>query len=386
MGAAADVLGQGLTAIEGAGSQALKFGGDVLGGIGKEAMALPGQIEHGIEGLFGMNKGAGATGANTGPTGASMTNVVPNVEKAAGAVVTPGASSIVAADPAMLNVDPTKVLGDTSNLSTNLFASPTGGPTDQLSAYTMNAPKTLGATVTPPSSILERPAAAPAEAAITPADVMSGRATNPMANPLDQAIGQLRQPYQNIGHVTDLAHQPNAVQGLINNLMGGDTLKYALPAGMLAMNIANATKTPPGVKAMKEEMARAQGERNMLGARTAAEQAGQLPQAAQDTVDRAVQQNIAGIRQKYAAAGMSGSSAEQADIANAQAQGLQESFALGQSMAAQGLQQITGADATVSRLLEQILSAETAQGSELGNTLAELAFMSAGGNPFGRSK
>jgi hypothetical protein len=81
---------------------------------------------------------------------------------------------------------------------------------------------------------------------------------------------------------------------------------------------------------------------------------------------------------------MSGSSAEQADIANAQAQGLQESFALGQSMAQQGLQQVTQDQGTINTLLAQILNAQTAQDSELGNTLSELAFMSAGGNPFGR--
>jgi hypothetical protein len=81
---------------------------------------------------------------------------------------------------------------------------------------------------------------------------------------------------------------------------------------------------------------------------------------------------------------MSGSSAEQADIANAQAQGLQESFALGQSMAAQGLQQVTQDQGTINTLLAQILNAQSAQDTELGNTLAELAFMSAGGNPFGR--
>ena len=367
----AAALEQGLTAI---GNEAMALPGQIAdfgGALGKEALALPGQAMQGLEGLFGMNKGAGATGAATGPTGASMTNVVPSVEKAAGAVsAAPGASAVASADPAALNFnfDPTK------------FAQSSGVGSD---CVPMGVAPTQAASIgAPATAAAATPAVAPTAAAAPVADefashMLNANAGAQSADPMMAKLG-LQSPF------AAAAPTAGGVQGLVNNLMSPGVLKYAIPAGLAGLDIANATKSPPGVKAMQQELARAQGEKSMLGARTAAEQAGQLPQAAQDTVDRAVQQNIAAIKQRYAAAGMSGSSAEQADIANAQAQGLQESFALGQSMAQQGLAQVTQDQGTINTLLAQILNAQSAQDTELGNTLSELAFMSAGGNPFGR--
>ena len=112
---------------------------------------------------------------------------------------------------------------------------------------------------------------------------------------------------------------------------------------------------------------------NTYGSEAQAEQQGLLPAGAEALVQNNLNAKIAAIRTNYAKSGMSGSSAEIQDINAAKSQALADTFAVGQSMAQQGLQELQSATGQESSLLNYILAAETAQNTQLGNALASFA-------------
>lgn len=83
---------------------------------------------------------------------------------------------------------------------------------------------------------------------------------------------------------------------------------------------------------------------------------GVLPPGAEASVDQALQADIANIKSRYASMGMSGSSSEQQDIANAQQTAAANKFSLAQSAAQTGLNEVGVTQNAYSTLIKDQLN------------------------------
>lgn len=143
--------------------------------------------------------------------------------------------------------------------------------------------------------------------------------------------------------------------------------------GILGYDVAQGSKTPAEVKQLQALQTQEQGIANNETALAEGGQNGQLTAGASAMLNQNLASNQAAIRAHYASMGMSGSSAEQEDLAAAQQSNLAQRFQLGQQLAQTGFSEASAASGESSSLLQAILQQETAQGSELGNLLAEFA-------------
>lgn len=98
------------------------------------------------------------------------------------------------------------------------------------------------------------------------------------------------------------------------------------------------------------------------------EATGQLPPGAESAVSQALASDIANIKARYAALGMSGSSAEQQDIATAQAQSAANQFALTQQATQTGLSAAGITEDVYTQLVQNQLSRQ----QQLQNAFASL--------------
>jgi len=166
------------------------------------------------------------------------------------------------------------------------------------------------------------------------------------------------------------ASTPAASRGLFGN---NPALQTALGTGVVGLDLLKGLQTPPGVSSLKDLAGQ---EKNLATAGQAQEWAGNngvLPAGANAKVQQNLNASIAAIKSNYAKMGMSGSSAETADINAAQQAALAETFQIGQGLAQQGLSEVTSATGLEGTLLGQILQAETAQDTALGQSLAGFA-------------
>jgi hypothetical protein len=170
--------------------------------------------------------------------------------------------------------------------------------------------------------------------------------------------------------------------GVLSQIFGGGkggVIPDILKAGLFGLDIANASKPPPGLDALKK-LATTQGDlAKTFSAEAGAESQGLLPGGATALIQQNLSAAIAGIQSRYAQMGMSGSSAEIQDINAAKQQALAEQFQIGHGLAQEGMQEVQSASGLQATLLNQILAAETAQGTELGNVLAQFAGATADG-------
>ena len=372
-----DVLKQGLTAAEGFGGDVVKGVGDIGGAIGKEAMALPGQVE----GLFGMspkdptgvsasgnpiaNAAAGGVNGSVGPSGV-----------AAAAAGTSGAGSAASAAPFDLNYGSSPItapqipagpasIGSTPALSgaadiQGLQLGPGGAPLP-----TSYSPS--GASGMPDASGYMREAAAGAANPVVGAPQIGGG-----TDALTHALSTMTGP----GGAATAAH-PNALQSLLHTLTQPDMLKMELPGALFGLNALNAMKPTSQEKAMKSELANAQrlrtGEQNLL----TSEQNGYLPSALQQGIDLREQQAEAAVRQRYDQAGMSGSTAEAADIAAAKTDAALQTFQEAQSLIGQTGQLLGGYNSEVGQYMSSLFAAEAARDAALRQSI--VGFLSAAG-------
>ena len=349
----ADQLGSALSGVMGQaqnlGGEALKGIGDIGGAIGKEAMALPGQIGD----LFGGGKQA-PTGITAGgdPTvnlGAASPNGTPGAIGASAASAMPGAATAASADPASLNAPP---------------------PIDAALAGLANNGAGPAGSVTPPSMDALQQGLAAASADPMAARIASG---SPAASSGDPMADRLGPP----GAFSAQGAPPNAIKSLIHTLTQPEMLKMELPGALYGLNAINAMQ-PSGVeKTMKAQLANAEGQQSLTQRQLAAEQSGQLPQQIQQAVDLKAKQAEAAIRQRYAQAGMSGSAAEAADIANAQAEAQVQAFQEAQAMVGQTAQILGGYDTEVSQYLSNLFTTESARDAALRQSIT--GFLSAAG-------
>lgn len=100
---------------------------------------------------------------------------------------------------------------------------------------------------------------------------------------------------------------------------------------------------------------------------------GNIPGPALSALERKLKKKEAEIRDRYAAMGMSGSTAEAQDLAAAKDATSEEQFAIGQQMAQTGLQEVANLTGQSSSIYEILMQAQLTKDSELGNALAAFA-------------
>jgi hypothetical protein len=170
---------------------------------------------------------------------------------------------------------------------------------------------------------------------------------------------------------------PESDPGFIERLMGrggeGDWMRNIIPGGMLAYQVWRGNQPIPGVENLRNMAGSLASQSEAGGNMIAQAIQGNLPGPARSAVQQALRAAQTTIRGKYSELGMSGSTAEMQELADAELRSVALRFQIGQQMAQTGLQQVAGNNSLAAQLYAAILSAETQRGSELGDALAAFA-------------
>lgn len=172
--------------------------------------------------------------------------------------------------------------------------------------------------------------------------------------------------------------------GIISSLLGttpgtgvlgtGITLPQLLSGLGLGGSLLQGNKLPPGADQLQKLAdSNQQLVNNQLMPTALANQQGNINGQALSAIDRRLQKSEAGMREKYAAMGMTGSTMEQEDLAGLRANAQDQVFAEGQQMATTGLQTaatLTGQDATI---YNELMQAQVQQDEELSKAIAAFA-------------
>lgn len=171
--------------------------------------------------------------------------------------------------------------------------------------------------------------------------------------------------------------------GNVTNLSGDlpslSTVGTVLSGGELAAKVLGGQPNPPGYNNIESEAQKLQGQGANL---TSYLHKGTLPPGVQQGLTQAGDAAKAAIRSQYASRGMSGSSAEQQDLANVditlQTQGAQ--------IATNLLQQGVSEENLAASLYGQLMNVSLEQDAELGNAITGFAVAASGGGlPIQRS-
>lgn len=155
--------------------------------------------------------------------------------------------------------------------------------------------------------------------------------------------------------------------------LGHFLTRTALPGAMLGYQIMQANNGFPG-QGRLESMARDRLQQSRAMEQGAIEAMnGHLPSSAEAGVQQGLRAAQATIRSRYANMGLSGSTMEADDLANAELQAESMRFQIGQQMAQTGLTAAGNANSTASALYELIMNGMIQQGTQLGNALAAFA-------------
>lgn len=217
-------------------------------------------------------------------------------------------------------------------------------------------------------------------------DPSFGSVQAPNAMTAAQAGPQLTQPTA-IGALTGApGADVKPTGGILAQLFGGgaggaggaggghsDLIQKLLGTGLIGMDLIKATQKPAGVGALEQLAGQDKGLAKSFGAQAQGEAEGILPAGAQALIQNNLNANTAAIKTKYSQMGMSGSSAEVQDLNAARSQALAQTFAIGNQLSTQALNEVTSASGQEASLLQAIMSAETAQGTEIGDQLAQFA-------------
>lgn len=337
--------------------------------------------------------GSGGAGADAGLGGLSF----------GGGLADAGAAATGAgADPGIggTSTNPFAGLG---NVLGGLFGSPTSAPGTDIGA-TATTPLTpaatpaapdLGSAVTPGAVSGAAAAANPVPNASGTPDLMGGPAITPpptdatattpsatAAAPGVTSVGQLSEPSITGGAPSSLMTKLFGTGGGAGSpsLLGkGGILPQLVGGGAIIKDLASAGQLPKGSNQLLSEAGTQAGLAKSYAAQAEGEGQGILPAGAQALVQQNLDANVAAIKTKYAGLGMSGSSAETQDINAARNQALAQTFAIGQSLAQSGLQEVTSSSGLEANILNQIMNAETAQNTQLGDALASFAGASVDG-------
>lgn len=265
-----------------------------------------------------------------------------------------------------------------------------GAPSPAADAGGFGLTSALSQAISPPAPTIPAPQASPAASPASAATSIPNASGAIDASSVSPGFGvsTSTDPTQGTGFGVDPNAQPDTgpISGHpanqnspIAKLLGGgqggiaNILKTALGTGVLGYDIYKGTQTPPQVKALQALEGQQAGLAKTFASEAQAENQGILPSGAEQFIDQSLNAEVAAIRSKYAQLGMSGSSAEVQDINAAKNQALALRFQIGQQLASQGLNEVNAATGEQDSLLQAILTAETQQGSALGDALAQFA-------------
>lgn len=398
-------------AISGADVGAGAEGGALLGGaqLGSTLGISGSTIGETLGGAVGGAAGSGATGTNPlagglqgGLTSAIASQLVGTPTSA------PQTGGSLAATAAPASVAPSSTsLGDFSQAApvTNVTSSDLPAPGTSLSQYAPTGqPNTLtGGTQDLINSFANQQAAnTPVTDALNPKVIADMNAAAGGTDPTltQQSLGsQLFNSNAPVAQTSnDIpqnlaggggANAPAAAQGnsLLNAIKGTDSWGTALGnnLSMIPSLAGLGLAAVQGNKTLKGQNQVA-GEANQLAAQgqqlQSYLQSGTLPPGTEQSINEASASAVAAIRSKYAAMGMSGSSAEQQDIANAEAQAASQGTDIAMNLLKTGINE----SGIASNLYNNILQTSLGQSKELSNVGSSFfSSLSGGGKPIANS-
>lgn len=155
-----------------------------------------------------------------------------------------------------------------------------------------------------------------------------------------------------------------------------------LGLGLLGAGLGAAGNAGGGTSGLQDQVQQQAGQSqalaNTLNNKAMAGLSGDIGGKGMSYISRMVRNAQAAIRQKYAAMGMSGSTAEQSDLNEAVQKGVDEQFKIGQQQATAGLQAAAMLSGQSAQAYLALLNAATQKGTALGNSLANFTGAVAG--------
>jgi hypothetical protein len=149
--------------------------------------------------------------------------------------------------------------------------------------------------------------------------------------------------------------------GLLSSLGGARTL---LTAGELGANLLRGNQAVAGENELKAAAAQDTAQGQQLESYLSS---GTLPPGAQAAINQATEAAKATIRSQYASMGMTGSSAEAEDIANATVAGVTQATNLATQLYSTGMQQYTDGTTLYSNIMTQSLQNDNDLSAAIGN-------------------
>lgn len=363
---------------------------DLLGVTqGAGSIAGPGTIGGDISSLFsstglspGVASGNPTAAANvSGSTANAMPTAPTSTGTGGGAVGGPGAGAASLSAPASVGAggaggDAT-FSPDTGNTQLNSLlkgfsAEQTAGQpvTDALSQQVISASNAASPGGTDVS--LNQPGAI---SGLTGSAVPQSAAAAGAATGAGAAAGQGNTGLNLLKSLTGSGNQ--GVGGAFNSFLGANA-NLAVPAGILGYEALSSGKEPKGTNELRSEAGQIMTQGSQLQSYI---QNGTLPPGFQGAIQQNLSAQQAAIKSRYAAQGMSGSSAEQQDLQNAAVQSQAQSAELAMGLLSQGINE-TGQSAGI---YQNLLKDVGASDAGLTSALAAFASAAAGGNNSGQT-
>lgn len=182
---------------------------------------------------------------------------------------------------------------------------------------------------------------------------------------------------KSLGGAAGVGSSTTPVGSAFGNFLGANA-NLAVPAGILGYEAIESGKQPAGFDQLEQEAAQGMTQGQQLEGYL---KSGTLPGGLQGAVQQNLAATQANIRSRYASMGMSGSSAEQQDLANASTQSQAQSSQLAQQLLSTGINE-TGQSAGI---YQSLLNDIDKSDAGLTSALAAFAGAAAGGGGGGQT-
>lgn len=231
--------------------------------------------------------------------------------------------------------------------TSGLVASPSGG----LSIPGLLDPNTIGAVSSALGGGSRTPTASPQGSTSRPTATGATGATGGSNGGFLSGVGST---------VGSVLSNPAAIAGLISPMMA-------------AINAKDQTNLGPDAAKLRTMADNNQHQIDQLSAEAQAEKVGNLPGPAMAALEASMAQQKASLASRYAAMGMSGSSAEGADMAALNQQNEAQRFNIGLSMGNEALSQVTGLQSQDVGIYQNLMTAQAERDQEYMQAMADLA-------------
>lgn len=191
-----------------------------------------------------------------------------------------------------------------------------------------------------------------------------------LGNPMQGAMGTLAG--LNTPEVTFGGGVPQ-VAGAAPAATGNTWSRSIIPALGLAKGVYEMNQPLPNQRALEAMAQQNSTLGHTLSQNALQEMQGQLPGGAEAGIQQALQAAQAQIRSTYASMGLTGSTMESQDLANASTQAEAQRFSIGQQMAQTGLAASSNADSLSAGIYQELMQGFLARNQDFNGALAEFA-------------